>query len=605
MKNTLYTTILAGLLAGSLTSCTDTFLDLQPLDEETDAVYFQDEDDFKEYATTFYDGMLLGWTSSYGSIYEHMDNASDLAASSSNSYTLGHGTIEVSSEDSRWDKCYANIRTVNILLEKAEAYTGDKADIQQYISEAYFFRAYNYFYLLKFFGGVPIVTTVLDVDSPELMGARNSRYEVVDRILADLDLAIEGLPMEANIADSEKGRVSYHAAEAFKARVLLYEATWRNYNGTSTDFEGSGSPASNQVIDFLTEAISLCEDVMENGGYEIWNYNSNSSMNNMSNRYLFCLEDGDTNPAGLTKASNKEFILYSVFDQTSKPGGINLNATVTKMDASRKLMDMFLCTDGLPITQSGLFQGYKNPGDEFTNRDYRMKSCIFLLAANSTFQESFDDPDNVVLNIGRSGYTGAKFYNEERESLTESANYPVIRLAEVYLNYAEAVYEKNRLENGTGSITDAQLNNSINHLRNRAGVANLTNALVTNNGLDMLNEIRRERAIELYMEGFRFDDLKRWGIAETNQNTARYGMVVGNAGYATAFVDNTGTAISSRYSPATYVYGAGSVSTPVGDVNSVILDVADNYSFSKTHYLWPIPQSQIDMNPNLVQNPGY
>lgn len=106
------------------------------------------------------------------------------------------------------------------------------------------------FYLLKFFGGVPIVQTVLDVDSPELRASRNSRYEVVDLILSDLDKAIEYLPNEQNIPSEDKGRISKGGAEAFKARVLLYEATWRKYNGTSTDFEGSAGPQSDQVNAF-------------------------------------------------------------------------------------------------------------------------------------------------------------------------------------------------------------------------------------------------------------------------------------------------------------------------------------------------------------------
>ncbi len=583
MKRILYTMTLSMLLG--LSSCADTFLDLNPMDTRTDVVYFKKAADFKEYANGFY-GQLLGWKSSYGSVYEFMDNSSDLAANSFSSYELGHGTIQIPTNDTRWNNCYANIRAVNILLEKAKSYPGNQTDIKQYLSEAYFFRAYNYFYLLKFFGGVPIVTSVLDVNSPELTNSRNSRYEVIDFILADLNEAIAGLPQEQNIPSTEKGRISYHGAEAFKARVLLYEATWRKYNGTSTDFEGSAKPASNQVETFLAEAISLCEDVMTSGKYAIWNYNSIGSMSNMSSRYLFCLEDAGSNPAGMTKSSNNEFIIYSVYDKSLKPGAINLNQSIVKMDASRKLVDMFLCTDGLPISKSRKFQGYANPGDEFKNRDYRMKSYLFEVASN------------VVLNAGRSGYTGAKFHNPTRANMEESANYPVLRLAEVYLNYAEAVYEKN------GAITDEQLSKSVNFLRKRAGIANLTNDLVTNNGLDMLEEIRRERAIELYMEGFRFDDLKRWGIAEASLNASRCGMIIGSKNYPTVFIDNTGAA-TNRYNSNTYVWGEETIETPVGTVKCIVVDSKSNCKVAKTHYLWPIPQQQINMNPNLKQNPGY
>ena len=584
MKKILYTITLELLL--EMSSCQDIFLDLDPLDTRTDAVYFKKASDFKEYATSFY-GQLLGWNSRYGSIYTHMDGATDLSTYFAYSGDLAHGIIQVPTNDERWDKCYENIRVVNILLEKAKGYPGSQAEIRESLSEAYFFRAYTYFYLLKMFGGVPIVKDVLDVDSPELTGPRNSRYEVVDLILSDLDQAIAGLPKEQNIPATEKGRISYYGAKSFKARVLLYEATWRKYNGTSTDFEGSAGPARDQVNEFLDEAIALCDDVIMNGKYTIWNYNGNSSMEKMSSRYLFCLEDADSNPAGLTKASNNEFIIYSVFDKTAKPGGINLNQTIPKMDVSRKFIDMFVCTDGLPITKSPhRFMGYANPGDEFQNRDYRLKSYIETPATS------------IVLNNGTSGYHTVKFQAVNRVNLEESANYPVLRLAEVYLNYAEALYERN------GNITDEQLGKSINILRNRAGVKGLDNDFVTDNGLDMLTEIRRERTVELYMEGHRFDDLKRWGIAEKELNASRCGMVVGNAEYPTVFVGSDGKS-TSQYNRSAYVWGEEKVETPVGAVNSVVIDSKSNFNFSKTHYLWPLPQQQRNMNPNLVQNPGY
>lgn len=573
-----------GLLFG-LSSCQGTFLDLEPLDTRTNVVYFKKASDFKEYATGFY-SQLIGWQSRYGSIYNYMDSSTDLSTYLGYSSDVARGAIQVPVNDDRWKKCFENIRTVNILFEKAKAYPGSQEEIKEYLSEAYFFRAYTYFYLLKFYGGVPIVTTVLDVNSEELTGPRKSRYEVVNFILSDLDKAFEGLPKEQNIPATEKGRISYYGAKAFKARVLLYEATWRKYNGTSTDYAGSAGPVSEQVNAFLDEAVSLCDEVMTNGKYSIWNQNGVSSMQKMSNRYLFCLEDADSNPAGLTKASNNEFIIYGVYDKGLRPGSINLNQTLQKMDVSRKLVDLFVCTDGLPISKSPRFKGYKNPGDEFQARDNRLKSYIEEPAADKS------------LNDGRSGYRSKKFEAVNRSNLEESANYPVLRLAEVYVTYAEALYERN------GEITDAQLSRSINILRNRAGIANLTNELVTGNELNMLDEIRRERTVELYMEGYRFDDLKRWGIAEKELNQSRCGMVVGGADYPTAFVDDSGTP-TSKYAKNTYVWGEERVNTKYGLLSCVVLDSKSNYNFKKMHYLWPIPQRQIDMNPTLKQNPGY
>lgn len=593
------TYILTCACALGLSSCADMFLDLEPLDAKTDLIYFKTPQHFREYANGLY-GQLLGWQSPYGSIFDHMDAASDLSTCFRYSYGLGTGVMGIPNEDGRWNNCYGNIRATNHMFERAvSSYTGNLADIKHELAEGHFFRAYNYFYLLKFFGGVPIVTKVLDVTSSELYGKRNSRYEVVDLILSDLDEAIAGLPMEQNISSADKGKLSKQAAQAFKARVLLYEATWRKYNGTSTDFEGSAGPKSDQVNSFLEESIKLSETVMSDPSYSIWNYNNVAAMNNMSNRYLFNIEEEASNPAGAGRGTNKEFIIAAIYSQDTRKGQVALNQVIfTDMRPSRKLIDMFLCTDGLPASMSDKFKGYKSPGDEIQNRDYRLNSYIGSYATSLT-----------VENCGYGTYKFA-ITDINRQSKDESANYPVLRLAEVYLNYAEAVMER------YGEISDKQLNESINKIRARAGIANLTNALAErikqgvseNAGKTvnqvMLDEIRRERALELYMEGFRCDDLKRWGLAEQYLNESRCGMVVGNADYPTAFVDERGNP-TNAYDPKVFTKGTEEVETAEGKLPCVVLLKSTDCAFTKANYLWAIPRDQINLNPNLVQNPGY
>lgn len=594
------TYILTCACALGLSSCADMFLDLEPLDVKSDVIYFKTPQHFREYANGLY-GQLLGWQSRYGSIFDHMDAASDLSTCFRYSYGAGTGVIDIPVEDGRWDNCYANIRATNHMFERAKSsYTGDLADIKRELAEGYFFRAYSYFYLLKFYGGVPIVTKVLDVTSPELRTPRNSRYEVVNLILSDLQEAIDGLPLEQGIPSADKGKISKQAAMAFKARVLLYEATWRKYNGTSTDFEGSAGPASDQVNEFLEESITLSEEVMKDPAYSLWNYNMLDEMRNQSNRYLFNIEEEASNPAKKGRDSNKEFIIAAIYSVDTRKGQVNLNRVIyNDMRPSRKLIDMFLCTDGLPVSMSDKFKGYKNPGDEFKNRDFRLDSYI----------GSYADK----LLVENCGYGTEKFAitDIQRPEKDESANYPVLRLAEVYLNYAEAIMER------YGEISDDQLNKSINKVRARAGVANLTNALAARiqKGVPansdksvnqvMLDEIRRERALELYMEGFRIDDLKRWGIADKALNESRCGMVVGNKKYPTAFVDSDGEPIAATYNPKIFTKGTEEVETGAGKLPCVVLLKSTDCAFDKTDYLWPIPQKQIDLNPNLVQNPGY
>jgi hypothetical protein len=533
-----------------------------------------------------------------------MDNNSDLSANANgNGYDIGHGTIATSTS-ANWN--YAGIRSCNILLSKGEAYTGT-GDISQYMGEAYFFRAFAYYNLLKTYGGVPVVTGVLDVNSPELYAPRNSRYEVVKQVLADLDMAIAKLPAEQTISATDKGRVSKWAAEAVKAQVELYEATWEKYVGQDPDGDGTAVGAGTAGYDvaninkYLADAVAMCQDVMNNGGYAIWNKNSVGSMTNASSWYLFNLEDAASNPGGFDKSTNNEFILYNVYDYTLKKAGKNITWTTWQLYPSRKFVDLAVCKDGLPADKSPLFQGYHKAGDEFKNRDLRLISYLFGNGAV---------PTSVSLDyggLGSSGYGNAKYavygYGARRTDNTESANYPIIRLAEVYLTYAEALVELN------GAISDAQLDASVNLLRDRAGVARLTNALATANGLSMKEEIRRERGVELYREGKRFDDLKRWGMLEAALNPSRLGMVVGGAGYTTDFktASSTGadSVIAAKYKTSSYVFGEETVQTPAGNLKCIVVDSKVNHTIAKKHYLYPIPATQMTYNPNLLQNPGY
>lgn len=590
MKSILNNIIIGSLCLG-MVACQKNFIDLEPNAQFTDAVYFKKPSDFKDFATGFY-GQLPGWN--FGS----MDNGSDLSANTNgNGSDIGTGTIAVGSTN--WN--YNGIRSCNILLSKAAAYTGG-GEIGQYVSEAYFFRAFAYFNLLKLYGGVPIVTTVLGVESPELYDKRSSRYQVVSQILADLDLAIAGLPTEQNIGTADKGRISKWGAMALKAQVELYEATWEKYVGKAPDGDGSSVGAGTAGYDpanagkYLNEAVSLCQQIMDNGGYELWNKNSDSKMANSSSWYLFNLEDEGSNPGGYNKQSNKEFILYTVYDYTLRQSGINITWTVGQLYPSRKFVDMAVCTDGLPPAKSSLFQGYHTAAAEFQNRDLRLLNYLYASATA---------PATVTLDfggLGSSGYGNNKYgvygFGGRRTDRTESANWPVIRLAEVYLTYAEALVELN------GNVSDGQLDASINKLRDRAGVAHLTNALVAANGLDIKEEIRRERTVELYREGKRFDDLKRWGILEASLNPSRLGRVVGDASYETPFKDAAGNP-TAAYKPSTYVFGEETAATPAGMLKCVVVASSRNNSVAKKHYLYPVPTSQMILNKNLLQNPGY
>jgi hypothetical protein len=609
MKNLI--TISGAAVVLLLSSCTKTFLDLDPQDQATEAVYFKTPDQFKAAANDFYNKMIGFKPISNSNIYNWMDWGSDLL-------NPGYGwPSSLNAGDLYWNNPYSYIRGNNILIGKVAQYPGDYAGIKQYVSAAYFFRAWHHFFLLKRFGGVPIDTVVADVNSALLKAPRNSRYEVTRQILSDLDVAIDGLPLEGSIAATDKGQVSKQAAMAFKARVLLYEGTYEKYVGKTTDGDGVSSGAGSAGFDagnvtkYLTEAASLSKQVMSYSDYSLF-----TGVDSLSYRYLFILDDATSNPKGLTKTANKEFILSSKYDYTLLQGAANLTHTGGG-GISRKLMDMFLCKDGLPYSVSPMAKGYALMTDEFTNRESRM-TCItgaprqkywgFSSAYGANYTQAnyltvFNWPSYINvsypdLSNGGSGYGSRKWSSESlnRNDYQESYDYPQIRLAEVYLTYAEATCELNN-----GSISDADLNISINKIRARAGAAPLTNALIAPYpSLTMLGEIRRERTLELLSENTRFTDLFRWGIAEQELNQVPLGMVVQYKGQPTEIATFTNPYTNkAAYKASTYAFGVDATT------GAVILSGPPTVPMTRKNYLTSIPQDQINLNANLLQNPQY
>ncbi|WP_199269613.1 RagB/SusD family nutrient uptake outer membrane protein [Formosa sp. L2A11] len=630
MKNTHYNIKRIGLATVvsvfMFTGCSD-YLDQEPLDSVTEAVYFKTAEQFETAANYFYRASLG---------YDAGDESSDLSGNLDISPSYGQGQSIIPTSDAVWSGNYGQLREPNQLIEKAAEYDGDQSEIAGSVAIAYFFRAWCHFNLLQRFGGVPIVTRSLDVDSEELYGPRNSRYEVVYQILSDLDVAIADLPTENSIPDSEKGKLSTEAARAFKARVALYEATWEKYVGTTTDGDGvstgagSNKPAEYPSVDELfSEAKEQSLAVMNSGAYQLWDYREQFGDRNLY--YLFNLEDGGSNPAGLSKANNKEYIIQTVYDYTLRR--INKNLTHSKAHTpSRKLMDMYLCTDGLPVQHSSVFEGYDLMNSEFQNRDYRLTSLVSeplveywgwgnsVEGGGAQYGVDFADagtnydyryvPQLTNPGAGRNiGYRGVKFTTEYklRETKDESFNYPYLRYAEVLLTYAEATVEL-----GGGAISDGDLDISINKIRERSNVAPLTNALIAPfSDLTMLGEIRRERAIELFGENQRFNDLKRWGIAEEELSHAVTTTYVDGTEFETAIDPKNPT--STIYIPTAFSYGTTSTEQSVSSYagiattkpGALILDIAGNRNFSIDNYLDPIGSDQIRLNPELLQNPGW
>lgn len=571
-----YVSLLAALLAVFQYGC-NKLVDVKPINEISDADFWKTADQFKLAANEFYTYEISFAQVLYDNS-AHADLRGDFVASR-NAYS--NGTNALSSTDGNWNTAYTRLRAINYLLDKAASYAAP-SEIAQYVAEAKFFRAYVYFDLLQQFGGVPVVDKPLTTTSEGLNAPRNSRDEVVDFIIRDLDEAIAVLPLESVVTAANKGRISKGAAQAFLGRVGLYEGTWQKFrSGNATRYNA-----------LLDKAIAAGDAVIASNQYQLF---APAVLGDSALKYLFVLEDEKSNPAGLGKATNKEYILANRYSYTQRQIRQNVTHTWFGAALSKKFADMFLSQDGLPIEKSSLFQGYATTRSEYQNRDNRMR---YTMAIDSNYYWDNENPGarttwtgdaaDIASSRGRSnnaggtGYANQKWGTERRLNDNEEGyDWPVIRLAEVYLNYAEAVFER------AGSITDADLDKSLNLVRNRVNktMPKLSNAFVAANGLDMRTEIRRERNVELFLEGFRVDDLKRWKTAETEMPMNVLG------------IKWTGTRWQTRWNTS------GNPPYPVDANGNIIFE--SGRKWDQKNYLLPVPTQQITLNPSLTQNLGW
>ncbi len=643
MKKIQYT--IAALAAVLMMSgCTD-WLDQKPISNVTTGSYFSQPADFENAANRLYD-QLYGFATTFSGneMYAvNFDYGSDLTAAQSEEVS---GTKGVQSSDVYYTKAYQCLRQTNNLIEQAANYTGT-GDINNSVGTAYFFRAWWHFFLLKRFGGIPLMTSVPNTQSDVVWGPRNSRYEVVGSILDDLSKAQQMVTATKN-STGNNGSLTVEAVCAFKARVALFEGTWEKYNGVgsadATNGDGSSTGAGTAVpagypstTDLLTmaktEAGKFVSGGQYAGEYELWmgvETNAMDYYNNRSYFYLFCLEGTNSNPSGLDKSSNNEAIFRKCYDYSlQKYGGMNLTHT-GPCAGTRKLMDMFLCSDGLPVNKSPLFKGYHEYASEFENRDARM-TALFSVPGQQYWRSDNEsgvpadystvpsaNPASPIsmpnlLTFGATGYGGRKFTEEAQRAVNqESADYLHIRLPEMLLTYAEATIELD------GKISDSDLDKTVNVIRQRTHVASLTNALVNANGLDMKEEIRRERALELFGEGWRVSDLCRWGIAEKElaRPTCSYYVEYDGTPTMLATGNNPNNPDQKIYDASVWA-AKGYVTTTSADqstytagmpqvkAGALIIETGNNRIFSKKNYLQPIPTTEMELNPELKQNPQW
>lgn len=577
------------LLASSCLN--DDFLEVYPKDKQTELTAFKTYDNFKTYAWGLYPTMQ-----GYGDARNNNAYIGDIYADNLISHVVGSEskwgwqTVKVESTDDNWN--YKYIRRVNLMLDNIENSNLSESDKAHWRSIGYFFRSYKYFDMLSRYGDIPWVEHVLSDDDEQLYAPRDSRDLVASNILDNL------LYAEQNIKKDGDGENTINKAvvQALLSRYALFEGTWRKYHGLSDP--------EKYLKECERVSTALIQDYPDlHPAYD----------------ELFNREDL-SGVAGV--------LLYRVYAATQLTHSLTrmVRTGESTVEATKDLVDSYLCLDGKPIASSSLYGGDKDVFAQFRNRDYRLYYSVcppYLVdaAASSSVWEYTDNPqDREYIDLmaeisgptyhrlptsnfkgfvckGQPHFKGNnwgmgwqttymgfwfwKFYNTHTDCNGDvnTTDAPLFRMGEVMLNYAEAKVE-------LGTFNQAAADASINKLRARANVAPMVVSEI-NEGFDpardksvapLLWEIRRERRVELMGENFRFDDIRRWKKGEyVNKNPI--GVYVAEGSTAPS------PGASGKVTDNGYAYF---FNPPLG--------------WKEHYYLYPLPLNQLALNENLKQN---
>lgn len=572
---------------GLLTSCDKNFLD-RPSEDEVEAPFFFNTAKDLEVATNDFYSMLPGIE-----LYQDDAASDNMVTLNMAARVRGNRIVPVASGSGGWS--WGSLRKINYFLANYQKVQDEEAKAK-YSGIAKFFRAYFYFNKVKTFGDVPWYSNVLSADDPDLYKGRDSRLLVMDSVMADLDYAINNIPAEKQV-----NTITKYTAYLLKARAALFEGTFRKYHG----IEGSEK--------YLNLAAEAAQQLISSGAYSLYTEGGT----NAAYRNLFGRNTQDEN----------ETILAAHFELGKKVhslGYMFTSPTAGAYGLTKDLVDSYLMIDGSRFTDKSNYQtlGFFQ---EMQNRDPRLTQTT----AGPDFKVTGDTKvEPVNLTISTTGYRLVKALPDRGQWNTSGSYFDIIifRYAEALLILAEAKAE-------LGTLTQGDLDLTINKLRARAGMPNLNLAQANANPDEYLEnmyvnvdkgpnkgvilEIRRERRIELVNEGFRWDDLMRWkeGKKVEQPMVGIYFSGVGSH-------DFNGDGIYDVYLHTGNTSGAPSSVTSLVNINQKTLrnpltgqqnatsgnldPFSQGGSFDESKdYLAPIPSEDLLLNKNLEQNPNW
>ena len=533
--------VIASLAAIAVSGCKK--MDLAPTDRFSELNFWTID-------ANVYNALYNNYSLIYNSnLYFYNESLSDNAYSPSGDYAAiasGVYTPSLPKFQGDWGYYYSTILSCNLFLANVDQNKTLPADvISRLKAETRFIRAFEHFNLAKWYGDVPLVDRVLTPEEAQQI-PRSPQATVLQFVVDELQAAADALPSKDVLPASESGRITKGAALALEARVLLYEG------------------------DKMDQVAAICEDLMNN--------QSTNGTYSLNSSYSALFNDPTVNKTNSETILDIDYVpsvrtWNEFFDFAPRSVG----GRVSSMAPTQELVDSYIMLNGKGINDAGSGYDENNP---YVNRDPRLTATVVYNGykwvnpdgtTKTIYIKPGTDPDPAALDeysqtsqsSSKTGYYWRKYFDPIAQTdFASGSNLHLIRYAEVLLDYAEA-------KNSLGQMDATVWDETIGALRRRAGFID-PGALNYPGNTDMTNIIRRERRVELAMEGIRPDDIRRWKIAEIVMNGYVHGAKFGDPS-----VDNGYIRVQQRQ-----------------------FDPAKNY-------LWPIPASELSLDQNLTQNPGY
>ncbi len=562
------------------------FLNKEPFSNLTPKQVFQNSNDLALYVNSFYVDQIPS-----AATITTTDNTSD--------YITGNTIPPLMSPSTNANNVggwsWTILRNINYFLDNNNSSAIPVSVRNNYNGIAKYFRALFYFGMLKQYGDVPWYNHAASAGDSILYKPRDLRTLVADSIVADLDFAINNLTTSK---DPTSTTITKWVALALKSRVCLFEGTFRKYH-TELNLTQTASA-------FLNKSLDASTQIMSSGNYKLHNTGKPFS----DYRALFTTETPWSDEVLLASVYSNTLKVYSSLNSLFTSPTLGFRTSLNKV-----FVNCYLNADGTKFTDKS---GYDTISfvNEVKNRDPRLQQTIRC----NGYKRADGTPAPPDFSYTYTGYDILKFTLDDKNLDYSSLNnnsIPIFRYAEILLNYAEAKSE-------LGQFFSSDWDNTIKQIRLRAGIANapfptiadpyLTSTYFQNISDPVLLEIRRERGVELFCEGFRFDDIKRWkagpimslpylGIYVPKMNT--YFATNGDGILNVDFVSTV---------PTTTVKGVFYYLVPVASVNLTngtfgnihwLVNYDAARKWNDKYYYYPIPASELVLNPKLKQNPGW